>query len=99
MATIQLKRLTDAVAAEKTVEQSILKFITGVPDLIRQAIANATDMTSAQAALDDLAAQIEVNNSELSAAVVANTPAAPPVEPPAPATDPVTPDATTAPTT
>lgn len=79
MATIALQRLIDAVAKEKTEIASALAFIRGVPQMIRDAVANASiagGQTSDQA-LNDLAAQIEVSTADIEAALAANTPSAP----------------------
>lgn len=82
MATIQLQNLIAAVAAEKSVVDSAITLIDGIPALIAAA---GTD----PAALDDLTKQIQVSSDALKVAVLANTPSAPPVTEP-PATPPTT---------
>lgn len=93
--TIQLQKIRDAVAAEKTVVEGAVKLLNSIPDLIRAAggAAGVAD----QAALDDLANQIVVDSEALKAALVANTPEAPPA--PAPAADPGAPQTATDPQT
>lgn len=69
--TIALQKLRDAVAAEKTVVESAVKLLNGIPDLIRAAgVGGVAD----QAALDDLANQIVADTEALKGAIVANTP-------------------------
>lgn len=98
MATVQLQKIIDAVAAEKTVVDGAVKLLNSIPDLIKAAVPGADPAT--QAALDDLAAQVGASNAELQAAVVANTPAAPTAtDPGAPATPPATTDPATTPAT
>lgn len=82
MATIAFQRLTDAVAKEKTEIASALAFIRGVPQLIRDAVANAAAAgQTTEEAMNDLAAQIEVSNADIETALAANTPSAPPAPP------------------
>lgn len=89
MATIQLQNLIAAVTAEKTVVDSAVAIIDGIPALIAAA---GTD----PAALDDLTKQIQVSSDALKAAVLANTPATPAPASPDPTTaPPATPPATT----
>ncbi len=71
-----------AMTAAETVEDAATAFIIGVPALISAAVtqALANGATAAQLApLTDLNAQLKLKSDALQAAVVANTPAAPPV--------------------
>lgn len=77
----QIQALTDAVAQETTVNASAITLINGIPGLIADAIAKATaaGATPAQLqALSDLQAKVTSSSTDLAAAVMANTPAAPP---------------------
>lgn len=79
MATVALQRLIDAVTAEKTENASAIAFIKGIPQMIRDAVAAASAAgQTTEAAMNDLAAQLEVSTADLTAAVIANTPSAPP---------------------
>jgi hypothetical protein len=78
-----LDDLTAAVAAETTVTDSVLTFIQG---LEAQLLAAAPGNTAVEA----LVTTMKANAARLSAAVVANTPAAPPAVP-APVVAPATP--------
>ena len=76
-----IAKLQADVTAEATVEQSAITLLNGIPKLIADAVsaALAQGATPAQLkALTDLSASIEANTTGLSAAVTANTPAAPP---------------------
>lgn len=66
----ELDRLTASVAAEATVDASVLALLSIMADQIR---ANATD----PAALTKLADDVDAQSAALSASVAANTPAAP----------------------
>ena len=71
--------LTTEVTNETSVEQSALKLIQGIPALIgaASAKASAAGATTAQLqALSDLQTTLAANDTELAAAVTANTPAA-----------------------
>jgi hypothetical protein len=75
----QITDLTTEVTNETTVEKSALTLIQGIPALIAAAIAKASaaGATTAQLqALSDLQTTLAANDTELSAAVTANTPAA-----------------------
>lgn len=85
MATLQLQKLIKDVQDQKTVIDGAITLIKRIPDLIRDAGAGGP---ADQAALDDLAAQIEIETSALKDALVANTPTDPPV--PTTETTPVT---------
>ncbi len=77
----KITALTSSVENETSVDQSAVKLILGIPDLIGQAVAQAlaAGATAAQLqSLTDLQSKIANNSSTLSAAVTANTPAAPP---------------------
>lgn len=90
--------LSDKIAAlqadvtkETEVTTSAIALLTGIPALIQtavaQAIADGADPATL-AALDDLKTQIESSTTDLAAAVTANTPGGPVVEP-APAPEPL----------
>lgn len=74
-----MKSLSDLqadVSAETTVDGSILTLVSGLSDQIAALKTTQTDPATA-AAIDALATQVETNTASLSAAVAANTPAAP----------------------
>lgn len=75
MATID--DLKAAVAAETSVEQSVIALLGNLAQQLKDAIA-AND----PAALDAVVASVEANTKALSDAVAANTPAAPPAPAP-----------------
>lgn len=80
----QIADLQTEVTNETAVEQAALKLIQGIPALIAAAIASAqaAGATTAQLqAISDLQDKLAANDSELSAAVTANTPAAPTAAP------------------
>lgn len=70
MATLQ--DIKDAVAAEKTVEDSLIKLLDSIEQQLKDAIA-ANDPAAMQAIVDD----INANKQAMADAVAANTPAAP----------------------
>ena len=75
----KIAALTTTVEEETTVEKSALALIQGISAQIAAAVAAATaaGATTAQlAALTDLQTKLAANDTELSAAVLANTPAA-----------------------
>lgn len=61
-----------AVAAETTVEQSVIALLNGISQQLKDAQASGDP-----AALDQVVANINANTKALSDAVAANTPAAP----------------------
>lgn len=65
--------LTDAVATETTVDQSIVTLLNGFAAQLAAALASATPDAAVQAAIDN----IKANSAAIAAAVTANTPAAP----------------------
>lgn len=67
----QVDDLVDAVAAETTVEQSAVTLLTEIGQQLSDAGTDRTKLTA-------LRATIESNKAALAAAVLANTPAAPP---------------------
>lgn len=68
-----LADLAAEVAAEKTVDDSVVALLNGLTANLAAAVA-ANDPAAVQAVLDSM----KVNSAELAAAVAANTPAAPP---------------------
>lgn len=70
MATMQ--NVTDAIAAESTIDDSIVTLLNGIVQQLKDAQAAGTP-----AALDAVVAGIQANQAKISAAVLANTPAAP----------------------
>lgn len=82
---LDLTKLTTAVAAQKTVLDSAVVYIQGVPALVAAAVKQALidagiDTTTAQATADAAAAEIQQETDAVQAAMVANT------TPPAPVT-------------
>lgn len=95
-----LTQLQADVAAETTVDQSVLTLLAGIPAQIAAAVAAATAAGATPdqlAAFDTLATSIETNSTSLAAAVTANTPAAPSDPGTGTGTDPGTGDAGTPP--
>lgn len=95
--TMEAKDMDAAVAALQeevtqtvTLEESAIKLITSIPDLMNEAVGNGPDAVKA------LAATLAAKGAELAAALVANTPGAPPgpvvapTPPPAPPAEPET---------
>ena len=83
---LDLTALTNAVNAEKTVEQSAITLLSGLTSQIQSLIA-ASGNTVDPAALQAIVDQVNSDASTLAAAVAANTPAsapAAPAPPPAP---------------
>lgn len=70
-----LAKVQADVAAETTLDASILTFIQGLQAQIAALAAQTTDTTTA-AALTALSTQMETNATPLAAAITANTPAA-----------------------
>ena len=70
MATIQ--DVQAAVAAESTVDDSIITLLNGIVQQLKDALA-----TGNPAALDAVVQSIQANTAKLQAAVTANTPATP----------------------
>ena len=70
-----LAKVQADVAAETTLDASILTFIQGLQAQIAALAAQTTDTTTADA-LNALAAQMESNAAPLAAAITTNTPAA-----------------------
>ena len=92
-----IKSLTDAVAAQTTVDASAVTALSGIAQMLKDALAAAAaaGATAVQLqALTDLSASISANNAGLATAVAANTPPAPapapaPTPTPAPAPAPI----------
>lgn len=78
---ITLDDIRAQVAATKTVEASAVVLINSIPGLIEAAVAKATNLTDLQAELASLTSDLKTSADGLGAAVVANTPAAPPAVP------------------
>lgn len=81
-----MQRVTDAISRETTVDQSILALVTiqsqQIKTLSDELAAGTIDVPGAVAKLNGFADAMTANADQISAAVTANTPAAPP-EPPA----------------
>jgi hypothetical protein len=79
--------LTDEVAQTKTVEESAVALMNGIPKLVADAVtaALAANPGVDLSALTNLSATLAAKRTELAAAITANTPAAPapPADPPA----------------
>ena len=73
-----LEQLKEAVARETAVEQSVITLLEGISQQLKDALSTAGG-TIDPALLDQVIADIDANAAKLSAAVVANTPSAPPV--------------------
>lgn len=88
-----IKSLTDAVAAQTTVDASAVTALSGIAQMLKDALAAAAaaGATPVQLqALTDLSASISANNAGLATAVAANTPPAPaPAPGSAPAPSPI----------
>ncbi len=82
-----MRDLTAAVEKETTADASAVVFMKGIPALLAAAVAadRLANPGADFSAVEALAVQLTSNAEPLAAAVVANTPAAPPVaQPPAP---------------
>lgn len=66
-----IQDLQNAVAQQTSVEQSVMTFINGLKDQLQQALQNQD-----QQAIQDVLDHLNANTQALSAAIVANTPAA-----------------------
>lgn len=71
-----LAQLTTDVTAQTTVTASFVTYVQGIQEQLATIIASTTDTTTA-AALTALDQQITTNTAADSAAITANTPAAP----------------------
>lgn len=69
------------VTEESTTIDSIGTLVSGLKDQLAAALANTTVPPDVQAKIDQTFALIESNKAKLAAAVTANTPAQPPVDP------------------
>lgn len=76
---VDLTKLTAAAEKITTVKGSILAFLNGVPQLIRDAVA-ADDMADATN-INALADRLEAEAGEITTALAAHTPAEPEPEP------------------
>ncbi len=74
---VDLKAITDSVAEQTTVDASIITLLDNVAAALA-AIPHSDDAVT-QAAIDALRTTIDSNNSAISADVLKNTVAAPPV--------------------
>ena len=73
---VDLTAVTASVAADTSAVQSAITLLNALTADIT-AISNGSTDTATQAALNALVTQINTNNQQLAAAVVANTPASP----------------------
>jgi len=76
---VDLTALTAAVAAQKTVLDSAITFINGIPALVSSAVKQAlldegVADAAAQAAADQAAADVQAETAAVQAALTANTP-------------------------
>lgn len=71
------QQILDAVTAEQTVEQSAITLITNLQAQLTAALANTTIDAADQQNLNTIFADLQSNSVALSAAITANTPAAP----------------------
>jgi len=65
------------VEEETTLEDSILTLLAGIQQQLKDALAGVTLPPAAQAKVDQAFQALEANKAKLTAAVTANTPAAP----------------------
>lgn len=68
--------LVAAVAAQKSVEASLVELVGGMAEKIAKLSLPTTD-SATQAAIDQLVVDVTANTAELAKAIAANTPAAP----------------------
>jgi uncharacterized protein Yka (UPF0111/DUF47 family) len=83
--TAAYENLKTRVEALTTEKDAVVAFIEGVPDLIKHAVEDAQGKGATPeqlAAFDALADTIQSDRDAMAAAVSANTPSAPPAEPP-----------------
>lgn len=71
------QQVLDAVTAETTLEQSAIALITSLQSQLTAALSNTTIDPADQANLNTIFANLQSNATALSAALTANTPAAP----------------------
>ena len=71
--------LTAEVARQTTVDASIEALVTGLQNQVNGILAGTTLPPAVQAKLDSIFTTVKANNDAVSAAVLANTPAAPTV--------------------
>ena len=76
---VDLTKLTASVERIASVKGAVLAFVSGVPQLIRDAVA-ADDMADATN-INALADRLEVEATEITTAITASTPAEPEPEP------------------
>lgn len=69
--------LVTDVAAESTVDDSIITLVQGLQTQLAAALSGATIPPAVQAKIDQVFASMEANKAKVAAAVVAGTPAAP----------------------
>ena len=103
MATIDesIADLTQKVAAQTTVDASAVAALSGIAQMLKDALAAAATAGATPAqlqALTDLSTSISANNTSLANAVTANTPAPAPAPAPGPVGTPVPPSPSPAPT-
>jgi hypothetical protein len=84
-----VRDLETAVAENETVDESAITLISGFSDVVKTAVTEALQdddaadegsIQAAQAAIASATARMTASSAKLGAAVVANTPAAPPTE-------------------
>jgi hypothetical protein len=68
--------LTQSVAEESTLEDSVLTLLNGIKQQLADALSGTTLPTAVQAKVDAAFASLEANKAKLAAAVTANTPQA-----------------------
>lgn len=71
------QQVLDAVTAETTLEQSAIALISNLQTQLTAALANTTIDPADQANLNTIFTDLQANATALSAALTANTPAAP----------------------
>lgn len=71
------QQILDAVTAETALEQGVLTLITNLQSQLSAALANTTISAQDQQNLNTIFADLQSNSAALSAALTANTPAAP----------------------
>lgn len=81
---IDVSRLVASVEKNTRADQAASVLLTDIAAKLRELSTSGEDMAALQAQINSFADQIDGSNDALSAAVVANTPSAPPAEPEVP---------------